>query len=153
MFFVYSHYLSHYGVIFEPDRSISCVLRRSSHCTHLSHIEDDDYFFNLLHHDLDEIMKDIRAAHAKDSDNTPDNAVADMIRKSMEDYQKEMKPYAPERKEEKPKKILMDQLFYYFTKELKMSRNKLTEEETKVLENLFMRSGRYKEEMRRLKRR
>lgn len=118
-----------------------------------SRIEDDDYFFNLLHHDLDEIMKDIRAAHAKDSDNTPDNSVADMIRKSMEEYQKEMKPDAPERKEEKPKKILMDQLFYYFTKELKMSRNKLTEEETKVLENLFMRSGRYKEEMRRLKKR
>lgn len=118
-----------------------------------SHIEDDNFFFNLLHHDLDDIMKDIRSAHAKDSDNVPDNSVADMIRKSMEEYQKEMKPDAPERREEKPKKILMDQLFYYFTKELRMSRNKLTEEETKVLENLFMRSGRYKEEMRMLNRR
>lgn len=46
----------------------------------------------------------------------------------------------------------MDQLFYFFTKELRMSRNKLTEEETRVLENLFMRPGRYKEEMKILNR-
>ena len=118
-----------------------------------SHIEDDDYFFNLLHHDLDDIMKDIRAAHAKDSDNMPDNSVAEMIRKNMEEYQKEMQPDAPERRQEKPKKILMDQLFYYFTKELRMPRSKLTEEESKMLENLFARSGRYKEEIRRLKKR
>ena len=117
-----------------------------------SHIKDDNYFFNLLHHDLDEIFKDIRAAHAKDADNMPDNSIAEMIRKNMEEYQKEMKPGAPERKSEKPKKILMDQLFYFFTKELRMSRNKLTEEETRVLENLFMRSGRYKEEMKILNR-
>ena len=113
-----------------------------------SHIEDDNYFFNILHHDLDEIFKDIRAAHAKDADNMPDNSVAEMIRKNMEEYQNEMKPGSPERKGEKPKRILMDQLFYFFTKELRMSRNKLTEEETRVLENLFMCSGRYKEEMR-----
>ena len=117
-----------------------------------SHIEDDDYFFNRMHHGLDEIMRDLRAAHAKDTDNVPDNSVADMIRKNLEDYQREIRPESPEHKEEKPKKILMDQLFYYFTKELKMSRNKLTEEETAVLENLFARSGRYKEELRRLNR-
>ena len=95
----------------------------------------------------------IRAAHASDFDNVPDNSVADMIRKNLEDYQREIRPESPEHKEEKPKKILMDQLFYYFTKELKMSRNKLTEEETAVLENLFVRSGRHKEEIRMLNRR
>lgn len=118
-----------------------------------SHIEDDDDFFNRMHHGLDEIMRDLRAAHAKDTDNVPDNSVADMIRKNLEDYQREIRPESPEHKEEKPKKSLMDQLFYYFTKELKMSRNKLTEEETAVLENLFARSRRYKEELRTLNRR
>lgn len=34
----------------------------------VAHIEDDAYFFNLLHCDLDVITKYLREAHKKDSD-------------------------------------------------------------------------------------
>ena len=57
-----------------------------------------------MHYGLDEIMRDIRAAHAKDTDNVPDNSVADMIRKNLEDYQREIRPESPEHKEENLRK-------------------------------------------------
>lgn len=109
-----------------------------------SHIEDDDYFFNILHHDLDDVFKELRAMHKDDSDAAPDNLIADEFNKVLDDLEREYSA------DEKPNKNLMNLLFYYFTRELKMPRNRLTVEEVSVLEGIFLRSGRYKEQLRQM---
>ena len=109
-----------------------------------SHIEDVDYFFNILHHDLDDVFKELRAMHKDDSDAAPDNLIADEFNKVLDDLEREYSA------DEKPNKNLMNLLFYYFTRELKMPRNRLTVEEVSVLEGIFLRSGRYKEQLRQM---
>ena len=109
-----------------------------------SHIEDDDYFFNILHHDLDDVFKELRAMHKDNSDAAPDNLIADEFNKVLDDLEREYSA------DEKPNKNLMNLLFYYFTRELKMPRNRLTAEEVYVLEGIFLRSGRYKEQLRQM---
>ena len=109
-----------------------------------SHIEDDDYFFNILHHDLDDVFKELRAMHKDDSDAAPDNLIADEFNKVLDDLEREYSA------DEKPNKNLMNLLFYYFTRELKMPRNRLTAGEVSVLEGIFLRSGRYKEQLRQM---
>ena len=54
-----------------------------------SHIEDDDYFFNILHHDLDDVFIELRAMHKDNSDAAPDNLVADEFNKVLDDLERE----------------------------------------------------------------
>ena len=97
-----------------------------------------------MHHDLDDVFKELRAMHKDDSDAAPDNLIADEFNKVLDDLEREYSA------DEKPNKNLMNLLFYYFTRELKMPRNRLTVEEVSVLEGIFLRSGRYKEQLRQM---
>ena len=70
-----------------------------------AHIDEDGYFSQLIHGDIDAIAKDIHAAHIKDSDTAPAESVRDELRKSLE-AASEFKGSADEKK----LKILCDQL-------------------------------------------
>ncbi|MBR0090641.1 MAG: helix-turn-helix transcriptional regulator [Lachnospiraceae bacterium] len=107
-----------------------------------SHIEDDAYFFNIINHDLDEIAKDIRIAHAKDADNAPDNLLADTIKDNFKMYEKAVDLEAA------PKDNFMNLLVMYFLKELRMREDFLSKEENTILRNVIARSPRYKDEVR-----
>ena len=48
-----------------------------------AHIEDDAYFFNLLHSDLDAIAKDLREAHKDDPDAAPDDMIASQFKETL----------------------------------------------------------------------
>ena len=107
-----------------------------------AHIEDDAYFFNLLHHDLDPIAKDLREAHKKDPDSAPDDMIASQINAAIEDVK------SITNEEGSTKKNLLDLLLYFFSKEIRIPLDKLTSEEKQVLISIFERSGRYKAELR-----
>ena len=107
-----------------------------------AHIEDDAYFFNLLHHDMDTIARDLRDAHKKDTDSVPDDMIASQINAAIEDVK------SITNEEGSTKKNLMDLLLYYFSKEIRMPLDKLTSDEKQVLISIFERSGRYKAELR-----
>ena len=107
-----------------------------------AHIEDDAYFFNLLHHDLDMIAKDIRIAHKDDTDTAPDDMIASQINAAIEEVK------AINNEDGGAKKNLMDLLLYYFSKELRMPLDKLSADEKETLISIFERSGRYKAELR-----
>ena len=70
-----------------------------------AHIDEDGYFTQLIHEDIDTIAKDLHAAHIKDSDTAPAEFVGDELRKSLE-AASEFKGSADEKK----LKILCDQL-------------------------------------------
>lgn len=107
-----------------------------------AHIEDDAYFFNMLHHDLDPIAKDLREAHKKDTDTAPDDMIAAQINAAIEDVK------AITGDDSSAKKNLMDMLLYFFSKEIRMPLDKLTPKEKETLISIFERSGRYKAELR-----
>ena len=108
----------------------------------VAHIEDDAYFFNLLHCDMDIIAKDLREAHKKDPDAAPDDMIASRFNSIVEDVASITNDTGG------AKKNLMDLLLYYFSKEIRMPLDKLTSEEKETLMSIFERSGRYKAELR-----
>ena len=108
----------------------------------VAHIEDDAYFFNLLHCDMDTIARDLREAHKKDPDAAPDDMIASRFNSIVEDVASITDDANG------TKKNLMDLLLYYFSKEIRMPLDKLTSEEKEVLMSIFERSGRYKAELR-----
>ena len=122
--------------------SLSSSDERTIEMLKAAHIEDDAYFFNLLHHDLDPIAKDLRETHKKDSDAAPDDMIASQINAAIED----VKSITGD--DGGTKKNLMDLLLYYFSKEIRMPLDKLTAEEKEMLMSIFERSGRYKAELR-----
>ena len=107
-----------------------------------AHIEDDAYFFNLLHHDLDAIAKDLREDHKHDSDAVPDDMISSQINTAIEDVRSITEEAGG------TKKNLIDLLMYYFSKEIRMPLDKLTAEEKEELMSIFERSGRNKAELR-----
>lgn len=70
-----------------------------------AHIDEDSYFAQLIHGDIDAIAKDLHVAHIEDSDTAPAESVGDELRKSLE-AATAFKGSA----EEKKLKILCDQL-------------------------------------------
>ena len=108
----------------------------------VARIEDDAYFFNLLHCDLDAIAKDLREAHKKDTDAAPDDMIASRFNSIVENVASITNEAGG------AKKNLMDLLLYYFSKEIRMPLDKLTSEEKDMLMSIFERSGRYKAELR-----
>lgn len=48
-----------------------------------AHIEEDTYFQNVVHSDMDSIIKDIRKAHKNDSTSAPDTTAAEEIRQAI----------------------------------------------------------------------
>lgn len=107
-----------------------------------SHVEDDTYFFNMINHDLDEIAKELRSAHAKDEENAPDNYLSNTIRDSLQSYEKVVD------KDATPKDNFMNLLMMYFLKELHMREDYLSKEENDTIRNVIARSPRYKDQVR-----
>ena len=97
----------------------------------VAHIEDDAYFFNLLHCDLDAIAKDLREANKKDSDAAPDDMIASRFNSIVEDVDSITNETGG------TKKNLMNLLLYYFSKEIRMPLDKLTSEEKDMLISIF----------------
>lgn len=126
----------------DSDTSESEDHNRTLKMLETAHIEDDAYFFNLLHNDLDMIAKDIRTAHKDDTDTAPDDMIASQINAAIEEVK------AINNEDGGTKKNLMDLLLYYFSKELRMPLDKLSADEKKTLISIFERSGRYKAELR-----
>ena len=108
----------------------------------VARIEDDAYFFNLLHCVLDVIAKDLREAHKNDPDAAPDDMIASQFNSIVEDVASITNEAGG------TKKNLMDLLLYYFSKEIRIPLDKLTSEEKDMLMSIFERSGRYKAELR-----
>lgn len=50
-----------------------------------AHIEEDTYFDQMVHRDIDGIIRDIRQAHKKDSASAPDLSIVDEIKCSIEE--------------------------------------------------------------------
>ena len=50
-----------------------------------SHIEDDDYFLNIIQNDLKAVISDIRAHHRKDTENAADINITDKINETFDD--------------------------------------------------------------------
>ena len=122
--------------------SLSASDDRTIEMLKAAHIEDDAYFFNLLHHDLGSIAKDLREDHKNDSDAAPDDMISSQINTAIEDVRSITEEAGG------TKKNLMDLLMYYFSKEIRMPLDKLTSEEKEMLMSIFERSGRYKAELR-----
>ena len=70
-----------------------------------AHIDEDGYFSQLIHGDIDAIAKGLRVAHVKDSDTAPAESIGDELQKSLE-AASEFKGSADEKK----LKILCNQL-------------------------------------------
>ena len=97
----------------------------------VARIEDNAYFFNLLHCDLDTIAKDLREAHKKDTDAAPDDMIASCFNSIVEDVASLTNETGG------TKKNLMDLLLYYFSKEIRMSLDKLTSDEKDMLTHWY----------------
>ena len=50
-----------------------------------AHIEEDAYFCNIVHRDIDSIIRNIRETHKGDSTSAPDTTAADQIKNSLEE--------------------------------------------------------------------
>lgn len=50
-----------------------------------AHIEEDIYFNQMVHRNIDGIIRDIRQAHKGDSTSAPDFSVVDEIKRSIEE--------------------------------------------------------------------
>ncbi|MFT8890058.1 MAG: helix-turn-helix transcriptional regulator [Ethanoligenens sp.] len=50
-----------------------------------AHIEEDTYFNQMVHRDIDGIIRDIRQAHKGDSTSAPDLSIVDEIKRGMEE--------------------------------------------------------------------
>lgn len=98
-----------------------------------SHIEDDDYFLNIIQNDLKAVISDIRANHRKDSENATDINITDKINETFDDINN----YNGN---------LIDLLMYYFCKEIHLPLSSLSNEEIQTMRALFQRSGRYNSE-------
>ena len=49
-----------------------------------AHINEDEYFRHVVHHDMDGIIKSIKQAHRQDSTSAPESMVAEGIQRAIE---------------------------------------------------------------------
>lgn len=100
-----------------------------------SHIEDDDYFLNIIQNDLKAVISDIRSVIIVYIIKGFINFVSDTNISSIF----RISPVLGN---------LLDLLMYYFCKEIRLSLSSLSSEEIQTMYALFQRSGRYKSEAR-----
>ena len=81
-----------------------------------AHIQEDEYFAHLIHHDIDEIARDIRTAHKKDVSTAPEKTAAEQLRDDFEDVFNF-------------KGSKLEQLIMLFCKQTHINYRKLSEEE------------------------
>lgn len=85
-----------------------------------AHIEEDAYFCNIVHRDMDSIIRNIRETHKRDSTSAPDTTAADEIRSSLEEA-------ARFQGSDKEKRVVV------FCRQLRIDYTKLTPEEFQVM--------------------
>lgn len=92
-----------------------------------AHIEEDTYFCNIVHGDMDSIIRDIREAHKGDSTSAPDTTAVDEIKNSLEEA-------AHFQGSEKEKWVVV------FCRQLGIDYTKLTPEEFQVIVKVLRKS-------------
>lgn len=93
-----------------------------------AHIIEDTYFSELVHNDIDTIMKDIRENHSKDSTSAPEQP-------ELADIRKQLKEVADYEGNELNKNLIL------FCKLTQLNYSKLTEEEKRSLVGIVNKSS------------
>ena len=81
-----------------------------------AHIDDHEYFSQMVHDDIDQIIRDIRADHKHDSVSAPELSVAEQMKKDLEEVANF-------------KGSKMERMVILYCKQLQIDYRKLTEEE------------------------
>lgn len=92
-----------------------------------AHVNEDEYFIQRVHEDIDSIIADIKQAHKTDSTSAPDTTVAQEIKRDLE----EVANFKGSRTE---------RLILLFCKQTKLKYSRLTEEEKQWLTRIAQKS-------------
>lgn len=95
-----------------------------------AHIDDNEYFSQMVHDDIDTIIRDIRAAHKHDSVSAPELSVAEQMKKDLEEVANF-------------KGSKMERTVILYCKQLQIDYKKLTEEEFRALIQILRKSKLY----------
>ena len=95
-----------------------------------AHIDGHEYFSQMVHDDIDTIIRDIREAHRHDSVSTPEMPAAEQMKKDLE----EVANFKGSRLE---KTVML------YCKQLQIDYRKLTEEEFRALIQILRKSKMY----------
>jgi len=95
-----------------------------------AHIDDNEYFSQMVHDDIDTIIRDIRVAHKHDSVSAPELSVAEQMKKDLEEVANF-------------KGSKMERTVILYCKQLQIDYKKLTEEEFRALIQILRKSKLY----------
>ena len=112
----------------------------------VAHLEMDDYFFNILHKDLDAIASNLREKHKDDPDSIKDTLIGDMTSAEIKRVHDILT------KTGDIKKALDILLVDRFAATIGMHSDDLSKDKKDFLLEIFHDSPRYKKELKRLKR-
>lgn len=112
----------------------------------VAHLEMDDYFFNILHKDLDAIASNLREKHKDDPDSITDTLIGDMTSAEIK------RAHDILTKTGDIKKALDILLVDRFAATIGLRSENLSKEKKDFLLEIFCDSPRYKKELKRLKR-
>lgn len=93
-----------------------------------AHIDEDEYFSQLVSDDLIRLVRDIRAAHKKDSETAPDKSVAETLKEDIEEVMNF-------KGSDKERQAIL------YCKRLGIRYNKLTEQEFRQLIHILEKSS------------
>lgn len=92
-----------------------------------AHIDENEYFSQRIHNDIDTIIKDLRGSHLGRSDSSPETSIAEELKRDIG----ETLNFKGSR---------VEQLLFTFCKQTKIKYHKLTEEEKKWLIQIVQKS-------------
>ena len=105
-------------------------------------VEDDDYFFNMINHDLNLIIKDLRESHKKD----PLSADDDIVSKPINDAINRVNEIKSSHDSYKTQ--LLETYIHFFTEGIKIKETSLSVAEKGILSAIIERSPAYKNSLR-----
>ena len=97
------------------------------HTLESAHIDENEYFTQRIHNDMDSIMKDLRKVHLGRNDSAPKTSVTEELKRDMD----EILNFKGSR---------VEQLLFAFCKQTKIKYHKLNEEEKKLLIQIVQKS-------------
>lgn len=107
---------------YNPDKSDSTFYTLDS-----AHIDENEYFSQRIHNDMDSIIKDLRESHLIRNDSAPVTSTAEELKRNIE----EILNFKGSR---------VEQLLFTFCKQTKIKYHKLSEEEKKWLIKIVQKS-------------
>lgn len=107
-----------------------------------AHIEDDDYFFNILNHDIDSISKDLRQKHMDDKTSAPDDIISAPLNAAIEEARN------IGNNNDSSRKKLLESYFYFLAKGLRIKIDSLSVQEKEILTAIFERSPEFQATLR-----